>query len=130
MEDNADAVVFVKQIVRNIGEYELKVIENGDEMLKLATDRHFQEEEMPEIILLDIHLPGTDGFEILKQIRSLAPFKTVPVIMFTSSDYKGDIRKCYEFGANAYLVKPESLESLQVVLMDTFNFWLKHNNIA
>lgn len=127
VEDNVDAVIFVKQIVNKIGDYELKVIENGSDILKLTSDINYIKENMPEIILLDINLPGMNGFEILKHIRAQAKFKNIPVIMFTSSESKPDVEQSYACGANAYLVKPSSLESLQVVLKDTFNFWLKHN---
>ena len=79
------------------------------------------------MILLDINLPGMNGFEILQHLRTKTQYKHVPVIMFTSSDDKSDIEKSYEYGANAYLIKPDSLGTLKEVLEDTFNFWLKHN---
>ena len=47
--------------------------------------------------------------------------------MFTSSDDQSDIKKSYEYGANAYIIKPDSLHTLKEVLEVTFNFWLKHN---
>lgn len=127
VEDNIDAVVFFKQIVRKIGDIELSVMENGTDLLRFTNDANAVQQDLPEIILLDINLPGMSGIEILKYLRSLSSFKNIPVIMFTSSTYKEDIQKSYEYGANAYLVKPSSLDALQTVLQDTFDFWLKHN---
>ena len=68
-----------------------------------------------------------DSLAEFDAIRSQEKFRHTPVIMFTSSENEQDIKKSYENGANAYLVKPDNLKSLHNVIEDTFNFWLKHN---
>ncbi|MEO8406214.1 MAG: response regulator [Chitinophagaceae bacterium] len=124
VEDNKDAVTFFNRIVNKLGDYKFKTSEDGASVIKmLEEEKDFE----PEMILLDINLPGMNGFEILQYVRTKTAYKNIPVIMFTSSDDDNDIKKSYEFGANAYLIKPDSLRSLQEVLTDTFNFWLKHN---
>lgn len=127
VEDNSDAIVFFKRVVNKMGNYSLHTVENGDSLVKMVNESAQSKDVSPEIILLDINLPGMNGFEILKFIRNQSGFKHTPVIMFTSSEDESDIRKSYEYGANAYLVKPDNLQSLHSVLQDTFNFWLKHN---
>lgn len=126
VEDNPDSIVFFKRIVDKLGNYSLETYEDGDTLVKSMKD-HTSPGKKPEIILLDINLPGMNGFEILEYIRSQEKFRHVPVIMFTSSENEQDIKKSYENGANAYLVKPDNLKSLHNVIEDTFNFWLKHN---
>ena len=124
IEDNEDAVIFFNRIVNKLGDYKFKITEDGPSAFKLLDEKEFA----PEMILLDINLPGMNGFEILQHLRTTnTTYKHVPVIMFTSSDDYKDIEKSYEFGANAYLIKPTNLRSLREVLSDTFNFWLKHN---
>ena len=124
VEDNKDAITFFNRIVNELGDYHFRTTEDGTSAIKfLEEEKDFE----PEMILLDINLPGMNGFEILQHVRSKSEYKNVPVIMFTSSDDTGDIRKSYEYGANAYLIKPDSLNSMKEVLSDTFNFWLKHN---
>lgn len=124
VEDNRDAITFFNRVVTKLGNYQCKTSEDGASALRvLEEEKDFE----PEMILLDINLPGMNGFEILQHVRSKAAYKHVPVIMFTSSDDDNDIKKSYEFGANAYLIKPDSLNSLKEVLEDTFKFWLKHN---
>ncbi|WP_153801188.1 response regulator [Foetidibacter luteolus] len=126
IEDNPDAVVFFKRIINKLGDYALHTFESGDSLVQTTAESE-QHQLKPEIILLDINLPGMNGFETLQYIRSRSEFKTIPVIMFTSSEDEQDIKKSYEYGANAYLVKPDNLKNMHLVLQDTFNFWLKHN---
>lgn len=124
VEDNQDAVTFFNRIVNKLGDYHFKTSEDGASAIKLLEE---EKDFEPEMILLDINLPGMNGFELLQHVRTKTTYKHIPVIMFTSSDDDNDIKKSYEFGANAYLIKPDSLNSLKEVLEVTFNFWLKHN---
>lgn len=124
VEDNQDAITFFSRVVNKMGDYNFVTREDGTSAINLLEDKRGFE---PEMILLDINLPGMNGFEILQYVRSKTAYKHVPVIMFTSSDDDVDVKKSYEYGANAYLIKPDSLQSLKEVLQDTFNFWLKHN---
>jgi CheY-like chemotaxis protein len=124
VEDNQDAIIFFNKIVNKLGDYHFVTTEDGKSAIRLLEE---EKDFEPEMILLDINLPGMNGFEILQHVRSKPEYKHVPVIMFTSSDDTGDIKKSYEFGANAYLIKPDNLHSLREILADTFNFWLKHN---
>lgn len=124
VEDNKDQITFFSRVINKLGDYNFVASEDGQSAIEiLEKDKSFE----PEMILLDINLPGMNGFEILQYVRTKTTYKNVPVVMFTSSDSEGDIKKSYAYGANAYLVKPESLQSLKEVLQDTFNFWLKHN---
>jgi len=127
VEDNPDAIVFFKRVIKKLGGYKVETVEDGNALVGMFSDKNKAEEINPEIILLDINLPGMNGFEVLHYLRSKTRHKRTPVIMFTSSDAESDIEKSYDYGANAYLVKPDNLQSMQVVLEDTFNFWLKHN---
>lgn len=64
--------------------------------------------KMPALILLDINMPGTDGFELLKQIRGKWEFKELPkIIMFSASEAQYDRQLAEELGANGYQVKPQ-----------------------
>jgi CheY-like chemotaxis protein len=75
---------------------------------------------LPNLVLLDIKMPKVDGFEVLTWLRKESAFDCLPVVMFTSSDEPGDIRRAYELRANSYVKKSiaatdatESLELLQ-----------------
>jgi len=60
----------------------------------------------PVVILLDIKMPRMDGIEVLEEIRNNNKLKNIPIVMLTSSREEPDLKKCYDLGVNAYIVKP------------------------
>ena len=58
------------------------------------------------LVLLDLNLPGLDGFQVLKQMKSDERTRHIPVVMITSSDDSHDVSRCYELGCNVFLTKP------------------------
>lgn len=82
---------------------------------------------MPNLILLDLKLPGLDGFEVLRQIKAAPIIKRIPVIVLTSSKEEGDRALSYDIGANSYLVKPVSFEGFLGVVREIEGYWLLLN---
>ena len=86
---------------------ELVVLTSGKALLDYLDAVLAGESEMPAVVLLDINMPGVDGFEALQRIRSRPEFSDVPVIlMLTNSDSPKDIERAKEFGADGFQVKP------------------------
>jgi len=79
---------------------------------------------LPALVLLDLKLPYRMGMVVLHWLRTQSKFKSTIVIVFTSSENALDISKSYEEGANAYLVKPPTLEGLGYLIRNLKNFWL------
>jgi CheY-like chemotaxis protein len=77
----------------------------------------------PAFILLDLNLPGTDGRQILTQIKQDQNLKAIPVVVFTTSDHRDDVRRCFDAGANSYIRKPVDLASFQRCLLSLKDFW-------
>jgi CheY-like chemotaxis protein len=70
-----------------------------------------------------------DGIEVLKVIRSDDKFKTIPVVMLTSSREEPDLKKCYEIGVNAYVVKPVNFKDFFEVVKQIGVFWALLNEL-
>jgi two-component system response regulator len=81
----------------------------------------------PNLVLLDLKLPGVDGFEVLRQIKSTPILKRLPVVILTSSIEEGDRALSYENGANSYLVKPVSFDGFMSVVRQIEGYWLALN---
>jgi CheY-like chemotaxis protein len=82
---------------------------------------------LPDLVLLDLKMPGIDGFEVLRQIESTTGLKRLPVIILTSSKEEGDRAMSYDNGANSYLVKPVSFEGFLDVVRTIGDYWLTLN---
>ncbi len=82
---------------------------------------------LPSLVLLDLKLPGIDGFEVLRRIKSTPMLKRLPVIILTSSKEEGDRAFSYDNGANSYLVKPVSFDGFLDVVRKIEGYWLALN---
>jgi len=77
----------------------------------------------PDIILLDLNLPGADGRDVLQQIKSNPVLCSIPVIVLTGSQAREDIEACYRAGANSYMLKPGSVAELANVILRLKQYW-------
>lgn len=77
----------------------------------------------PAVILMDIKMPRMDGIETLRAIRSDPAFKTVPVVMLSSSREEQDLMRSYNMGVNAYVVKPVSFRDFVDAVKVIGMFW-------
>ncbi|RMF63755.1 MAG: response regulator, partial [Bacteroidetes bacterium] len=93
----------------------VSVVRSGQEALDYVFGRgafaNREDHPVPDLILLDLKMPGIDGCEVLRRIKQAPDVQRTPVIMLTSSEEEQDRRQSYRFGANSYLVKPFSFEA-------------------
>lgn len=81
----------------------------------------------PTLVLLDVKMPRLDGLEVLRHVKADEHLRATPVVMLTSSQDEGDVRRSYELGANAYVVKPVEFRQFAFVLEQLDTFWLSIN---
>lgn len=79
---------------------------------------------MPNLILLDLNLPGRGGHQLLAAVRTTPRLASIPVVIFSSSTDEADIRRAYAGHANCYVAKPGSLDDYFRVLREVERFWL------
>jgi CheY-like chemotaxis protein len=114
VEDNADNRLLLQAILDGL--YELVEYENGIDALAGLTA------SLPDLVLLDISLPGMDGNEILARIRADASLRRLPVIALTAHAMAGDREKYLTAGFNDYITKPIVDET---ILLGAIDKWLK-----
>jgi CheY-like chemotaxis protein len=109
----------------------IQVANNGQEALDYLFGRNKYANRktypMPNLVLLDLKLPGIDGFEVLRQIKSTPILKRLPVVILTSSKEEGDRALSYDRGANSYIVKPVSFDGFLEVVQEIDGYWLSLN---
>jgi CheY-like chemotaxis protein len=79
--------------------------------------------ERPAVILLDLKMPKVDGVEVLRQIKADPILKLIPVVIMTSSREDNDLTRCYQLGANAYVVKPVEFHEFLDAIRTLGVFW-------
>lgn len=79
--------------------------------------------EAPDLVLLDINMPGMDGYDVLSRIRGGVATQGLPTLMFSSSEQPDDIDRSYRAYANAYVVKPRSSDGYRRLAENIERFW-------
>lgn len=98
-----------------------------DYLLGLGEYQDRNQYPLPDLILLDLKLPGISGMDVLREIKGRPPLKQIPVIILSSSDEKADRALGYDLGVNSYLVKPVSFEGFLTVVGKIKEYWLTLN---
>lgn len=134
VDDSANDVTLIKAALKDthFGN-EIIVAEDGEEAIDFLYNRGKFSDYTggePIFILLDIKLPLMNGIDVLKIIRSVPEYKTIPVIMLTSSQDPNDLKECYENGANSFVVKPVSINDFIGVVKELGQYWVVINEIS
>ncbi|MEA5620314.1 PAS domain S-box protein [Cronbergia sp. UHCC 0137] len=108
-EDNESNILTISSYLEAKG-YRLILANNGQEAIALTKS------QSPDVILMDIQMPGMDGLEAIKQIRLDQKFVNIPIIALTALAMRGDRERCLAAGANDYLTKPVSLKELATII--------------
>ncbi|MBZ0105545.1 MAG: response regulator [Sulfuricella denitrificans] len=100
---------------------------DGDEALDFLFHRNefAHDQRLPGMILLDLNLPGTDGYEVLEKVKMDKNLRSIPVIVLTCSSDPGDISRCYASGANTYIQKPVSFEGFLQAIQRLKEYWFE-----
>jgi CheY-like chemotaxis protein len=132
VDDNEDDAFFLKRGFLRAGvTVPLQFVQSGEEAMSYLEGREkFADRTKypaPKLMLLDIKMPGTDGFDVLEWVREQPRLGLLPVIMLSSSDRQEDVNRAYELGANSYMMKPGTSEGYEYVAKGFASYWLKHN---
>ena len=78
---------------------------------------------IPVVILLDLKLPKIDGLDVLKKMKEHSNYKTIPIVVLTSSSENSDIKAAYKLGVNSYIVKPVNFDNFLKVARQIELYW-------
>ena len=127
VEDNEGDIGLVEEVFEEGRIHNnLSVAEDGDEaMMFLRKEGQFANATRPDLILLDLNLPGKDGREVLKEVKEDDNLKKIPVVVLTTSKAEEDILKSYDLHANSYITKPVDFDQFINVIKSIESFWLE-----
>jgi CheY-like chemotaxis protein len=132
VEDDADDVFFLTRALRGAGvDVPVDVVNDGEAavhyLVEAAERLETREFCPPRIVLLDLNLPHKRGLDVLRWIRQESPWKTLQVIVLTSSTSESDIQDAYLLGASSYVVKPSDATTLGQLAAHLKGYWLGWN---
>jgi CheY-like chemotaxis protein len=121
-DSEADVYLFQEAFRAVQSLHELDIVRDGEQALQYLLAAAVNA-ILPALVMLDLNLPKMDGFEILRAIRADSKLRVIPVIVLSSSSEDRQVRRAYELGANAYLVKP--MNDFADLVGDLERFWLR-----
>jgi two-component system response regulator len=133
VEDNiSDAELTIRELKKHHMANNLVHVKDGEEALDFIFGKGTYEGKrdslpLPKVILLDIQMPKINGIEVLQQLKGNPQTASIPVVILTSSKENPDIKKCYELGANSYIVKPVNFEGFAEAIRNLGFYWLLLN---
>lgn len=124
-EDDKDDRYLMKTALDEAGiTQEVIFVENGVEAINHLQSAEESVLNFPILILLDLNMPKMDGREVLKRIKTNNDLRSIPVIVFSTTNDKEEVRRCYKLGANTYVVKPMSYDALVETLRHIRDYWI------
>ena len=129
-DDDADDRLLAKDALAECQlDGNLHFVENGEELLEYLQRRgkysQIADSPRPGLILLDLNMPRKDGREALREIKADPALRKIPVVVLTTSKADTDISRIYELGANSFISKPVSFESLVDVMKILGRYWFE-----
>lgn len=126
VEDEESYAGLVDQAIAEVGlALELEVVTDGEQALRfLQRKAPYQAARRPHVILLDLNLPGADGFEVLDTVKSDSDLRDIPVIVLSSSRNDKDVNRAYQLQANSYMTKPAEFDQMVKLINDLGQYWL------
>ncbi len=128
VEDNPADVRLTREMLRESKvRNDLMVAHDAEEAERILGmgGEEATEEQRPDLVLLDLNLPGKSGHDLLKEIKADPGLRRIPVVILTSSEAEEDIEKSYDRYANAYVTKPVDLSELSKVVRAIDGFWFE-----
>lgn len=132
VEDNpGDAEITIRALRRKNFDNKLVHLENGadalDYIFGYGQYADHTVSSMPKVILLDLNMPKIGGMEVLQKIKSDERTRKIPVVILTSSKEDPDIERCFDLGANSYIVKPVEFDKFVKAVVEIGYYWLTLN---
>lgn len=134
VDDNRDDVAIAMRAFRRADlDAEVRTVRTGEEALEAlqANGTVAPRDAMhPAVIFLDLRMPQPDGFEVLRRLRRVEHTRAIPIVVVSSSAHPDDIQRCYELGANSYLVKRFEARDPGAYLAEAARYWVELNQVT
>ena len=102
----------------------LVAVSDGETAMRyLLRQAEYQDAPRPDLVILDLNLPGKDGREVLREVKTHNDLRRIPVVVLTSSADEQDVLRSYDLHANCFITKPVAMSSFVEVVQRIDSFW-------
>jgi CheY-like chemotaxis protein len=130
-EDDANSVhLFLAVLARHNPALKTVHVVNGEEalaFLKRTGPFRARGPDSPAVVFLDLEMPRVDGIEVLEAMKADSNLRRIPVVMIAGTSHEAKMRRCYELGANSFVVKPVDFRRFSEFVAHLTTFWLSLN---
>lgn len=125
VEDNLDHVFLMREsFLASRLRVDLHHVESGDQcMAFLRREAPYENAPRPDLILLDLHMPRMDGYEVMEEISQDEALRTLTVVVLTTSTALVDVNRMYALGCSSYLTKPVDFQGFTKVINQLTGYW-------
>lgn len=125
VEDSDEDYEIFSRIIREVNHFDLSIARcvDGDDALDYLMSP--RDHSLPDLVLLDLNLPGTDGREVLAELKQDDRLKVIPVVVLTTSSNPQDVYTCYCAGVNGYLLKSFNPHQFRTTMHQFLDFWFQ-----
>jgi CheY-like chemotaxis protein len=126
-DDPDDRQIILDAFLENYSAIDYVFMADATELL---TNLYATETELPDLILLDLNMPGIMGLQALAEIRANKTFSQIPIIVLTTSTLNKDRKVSYQLGASCYLTKPDSYSKLVEIVNAVVLLWISTTKLV
>lgn len=124
VEDSDTDVQIISRALRESGfDHLLQIANNGQAAIHQLRSQADRPDERPDLILLDLNLPGLDGLQVLGRIKSDPQFKAIPIVVLSTTRLEHEVWQSYQAGANTFIQKPGDFESYRELAHTLRCYW-------
>lgn len=126
IEDNQADIRLTKEAFRALPvPSTVHAVSNGEDAVDFIFRRgEFADAPVPDLIFLDLNIPKLDGFTVMKMVKEDSEKRRIPLIVLSTSQNDDDLKRAYDYHANAYLVKPISFHIFEKLIKHICDFWM------
>jgi carbon storage regulator CsrA len=130
VEDNPDHAELIRMALADRPTTQVTIVPSGEEAIRRLAERDNAKRGRPDLVLLDLQLPGLSGFDVLRLIRSVPALHKTPVVVLSCSKSDDDVRRAIEAGANAFVAKAADSETFNESIFRIADFWSNVRQVA
>ena len=129
-DDEEDQMLVIRAFRESRVANGIEIVEDGEQLMDYLLQRPpYTKAKRPDLILLDLNMPRKDGREVLGHLQNDDGFKTIPVVVLTTSASEDDVAYCYRNGANSFVCKPATFRAWIETIRTLCSYWFQLVNL-